>query len=191
MRRLWILVLAAGCKTILGIDDPIVAQGPADGPASKDGPGPGDGPSDGTAGCPAAPLGCTLFACTGRVGCLYDCGHDTRRTWTGANGFCAAQGLGCLARIDGPSDNACIAQQVLPGSASNDIVWFGYAQAATGAEPSVGWSFTCGSSTYVNWGITEPNQLTGDEDCASMHDSSGVWSDDQCGNAYRFVCSLP
>ena len=190
MRRVWLLVLAAGCKSILGIEDPIVGQGPADGPGSGDGPGPSDGPSEGTAGCPAAPTGCTVFTCAGRTSCLYDCGHDARRTWPIANSFCVAQGIGCLARIDGPSDNACIEQHVLPGATSNDNVWFGYTQSASGAEPSGGWGFTCGNSTYVNWGITEPNQLTGDEDCASMHDSSGAWSDDQCSGTYRFVCSV-
>jgi hypothetical protein len=42
--------------------------------------------------------------------------------------------------------------------------------------------------TYHNWNSGEPNNSSGNEDCAEVYDASGVWNDLACATAMPYVC---
>lgn len=101
-----------------------------------------------------------------------------------------AAGLGCLVTIDDAAENACVEAATKP--VFPESVWIGYSQAASGPEPLGGWTWRCGASSFLpaNWGLIEPNDEDGNEDCASMV-SGGAWLDSSCSTPLRFVCELP
>jgi hypothetical protein len=129
-----------------------------------------------------------LFGCGTTTACYYDCGHDMKRTWSQAENFCGMKGVGCLVAIASAAESSCVAQHTLP--TGSDSVWIGYQQAASGVEPDGGWSWVCSPSSYVSWAITEPNNLTGDEDCGAIKDSGASYFDEVCTKSFRFVCEL-
>jgi hypothetical protein len=86
-----------------------------------------------------------------------------------------------------------------------DIVWFGLVQADDQANPAAGWSWQCGTSTFLapNWGPgdnpnAEPNDNDGSnppdetnrENCGALI-NNGAWIDGGCNTQSRFVCELP
>ena len=168
------MVLAAGCRGILGIEDPIIQDAAPDGP-----------PIDPR--CPAPPTGCTAFACGGILACYYHCGSDLKQAWTNASSYCTAKGLGCLAPIKTPLEAACLGSR-----ATSDPLWLNYAQQTAAAEPAAGWDWGCSTVTsFTNWALTEPNNLFGDEDCGAIKDTSGRVFDEKCITQYRFACVKP
>ncbi|MFN0251247.1 MAG: C-type lectin domain-containing protein [Kofleriaceae bacterium] len=134
--------------------------------------------------CPAAPAGCTAFMCPSSTSCYYVC---AKQRYSDALMSCVTDGLGCLATIDDMTENECIAAATTP--MFPDLVWFGYQQASGSMEPAGSWDWVCGSSTFVNWGQSEPNDV-GTEDCALIG-SSGGWLDANCSSTMRYVCELP
>ena len=167
---MWMIGLAAGCRGILGIEDPVLVDATPDGPAI-----------DPT--CPAAPPGCTPFACLGIRNCYYDCGIDVKQTWTNAGQFCTGNRLDCLAPVRNAVDAGCLGSR-----AKTDPIWVNYAQQTDATEPSNGWDWGCAQTNFINWAPTEPNNLTGDEDCGAIKDTGGKLFDEKCTNLYRFVC---
>lgn len=162
----------------------------------------GDGTSDATADarpldaklpadarvCPAAPAGCVAFACTASSSCYYDC--LGKQAWPNAASSCVSKGLGCIATIDDQAEQTCITTATVP--MFPDIVWFGWKQAPGSPEPAGGWGWQCGTSAYVapNWGVGEPNNQGGHEDCGAMTGGGG-WIDGDCSTQARYVCEIP
>jgi len=189
---LTIAVLAAGCS-YHGRDTGDAASGQADSPpgtidAPYDAPfdaRPPDAAVDARV-CPSAPSGCVAFTC-GTASCYYAC---AARTWSAAQTRCQTAGVGCLATINDDAENLCITAATNP--VFPDLVWFGFVQATGSVEPGGGWGWTCGSSSYTaaNWGMFEPNDSGGNEDCGALN-AGGVWIDGDCGTSLRFVCELP
>ena len=144
-------------------------------------------------GCPAAPASCTAFTCASSSSCYYICGTATtgKQSYSGASGSCASANVGCVVTINDQAENDCIAAATLP-SFPSALVWFGYEQSSSGSEPAGGWSWQCGTSSYVapNWGMFEPNNDGGGEDCSALA-AGGVWLDVSCNGSARFVCELP
>lgn len=148
--------------------------------------------------CPDPPSGCATFQCAGSSSCYYICGTGPggagRRMWAGARDGCVSRGLGCLATIETDAENACIAMNITP--VFPDVVWFGWVQDASGAEPAGGWGWQCGTSTYTasNWALpvagSEPNNGGGSEDCGAMA-QGGAWIDGGCTSNLRYLCELP
>lgn len=136
--------------------------------------------------CPAAPSGCTSFACAGSSSCYYVC---TATDWNQARKCMGT--LGCIATINSAEENACITGATSP--MYPDLVWFGFRQSSSGVEPAGSWSWECESSTFVapNWGAMngEPNNQ-GNEDCGYLG-GDGAWFDGGCSTALRYVCELP
>ena len=143
--------------------------------------------------CPAAPPSCIAFKCASSTSCYYICGTATtgKQSYSGASGSCTAAGVGCVVTINDQAENDCIAAATIPWF-PDALVWLGYEQASGGAEPGGGWSWQCSSSTFVaaNWGMFEPNNSGGNEDCSTMS-GGGVWIDATCSGSARFVCELP
>jgi hypothetical protein len=151
-----------------------------------------DAPADARI-CPAAPPTCTAFTCASSTSCYYVCGSATtgKQSYAGALGSCANANVGCVVTINDQAENDCIATKTLP-SFPSALVWFGFDQSASGSEPAGGWSWRCGTSSYVapNWGQFEPNNQGGSEDCAALT-AGGAWLDVDCTGTARFVCELP
>lgn len=112
------------------------------------------------------------------------------RSWSSAQGSCANGGLGCLATINDQAEQDCITAQTSPVYPDN--VWFGFHQSMMGSEPAGGWSWQCGTSSYVYpaWGQFEPNNQGGNEDCGVLA-TGGGWNDADCALDERYVCELP
>ncbi|MDX2089646.1 MAG: C-type lectin domain-containing protein [Kofleriaceae bacterium] len=199
MRGLLLMTLVSACGFSVQ-----PGQGPVNEDAKRDGSG-GEGTplSDGAVdapidaaidapidarACPAAPPNCDLFTCPGSSHCYYVCGKGDTEPWADGRDACADDNLGCLATIDDAAENNCITQATTP--VFPNIVWMGYVQSSSGAEPAGGWAWQCGSSSYTNWGGSEPNNSGGNEDCAALN-TGGTWIDGGCNTSARWVCELP
>jgi Lectin C-type domain len=145
--------------------------------------------------CPAAPSGCTSFSCEGSSSCYYQCGTSTtgKLNYNAAVGACTSQSIGCVVTINDAAENLCVHNATLPMFPSS-MIWLGYKQASNGAEPAGGWSWQCGTSSFLagNWGdpAGEPNDTNNDEDCATMI-AGTAWIDADCSGTARYVCELP
>jgi hypothetical protein len=134
--------------------------------------------------CPAAAAGCTGFRCASSSSCYYLCGAVT--TWPEAQAACTTRGLGCLATIDSDAENACIDDNVM--AVFPNLVWFGWRQLEDSSEPDGGWGWQCGSSSFRNWGPSEPNDDGGDENCGAL--AGARWIDGHCDTSLRYLCEL-
>lgn len=145
--------------------------------------------------CPDPPSGCTSFACPGSASCYYQCGTATtgKLNYNAAVSACSSQNLGCVVTINDAAENACLHDRTLP-TFPNAMIWLGYKQAPGSIEPADGWSWQCGTSSYLagNWGdpLGEPNDTNNDEDCTTMI-AGGAWIDASCTGTARYVCELP
>lgn len=152
-----------------------------------------DAPSIDARACPPAPPTCTAFSCPSSNSCYYLCGTATsgKQSWMGAQTSCTNAGVGCLVTIDNQAEQDCITFETMP-MFPNALVWFGFRQSPTGAEPAGDWGWECGTSNYVSpaWGDFEPNNLGGNEDCGALTNGGG-WIDADCSGSARFVCELP
>lgn len=139
-----------------------------------------------TGGCPAAPVGCTAFACPPSTRCYYVC---VERAWSAAERQCPAMGLGCLVTIGDQTEDDCVAAATSATAAAP--VWTGWHQAIGSTEPAGGWGWACpDGSSYLapGWGTVEPDDQGG-EDCGAMG-AGGAWADRGCNLNHRFVCEL-
>jgi hypothetical protein len=142
--------------------------------------------------CPTAPAGCTAFECRGSTSCYYEC---PPLAFTAARDRCVNEQRGCLATIDDADEHVCLFANTSP-IVFPDLVYVGYRQAQNQTSPDDGWSWECGTSTYVapNWGDFEPNDSDGIEDnsenCMALG-VGGAWIDIDCDDDMRFVCELP
>jgi hypothetical protein len=172
------IVLAAGCRSLLGIDEPTVEARDAPPPDSAI-----DAPD--ARACPAAPPGCTAFSCSGSASCYYQC-TSPGRVWGEAQARCTMLPTGCLVTIDGDAENACIA-----GRATSGTQWIGFQQPNTNVEPAGGWEWKCRASGYApQWSNGEPNNVSTNEDCAEMY-ATGRWNDQACTATRGFICEVP
>jgi hypothetical protein len=173
------LPLLVGCQTILGMEPPALRPD-ASIDASVSTTETNDAAAD-TQVCPPPPVGCTLFHCASTDGCYYACNGTA--SWSEAQDDCTQ--VGCLATIESQAEQDCITATTVPTNGSP--VWIGAHQPSATYEPTSGWQWACGSSTFAKWASFEPNDLTGDQDCAELT-SSGLWNDVTCSVARRFVC---
>lgn len=99
-----------------------------------------------------------------------------------ADGFCARSG-GTLVAINSSAAQGFVKNEI---SLHGGGTWLiGYSDSATEGL----WQWADGSSNgFVNWAPGQPVNATGNEDCAVMDASSGLWSAVDCGGAYTFVC---
>lgn len=189
MKRAFVLLLLGGCRQLFGLDSPERRDDEIrDAASSIDDAPPSDAaidaPTDARV-CPSAPTDCELFTCAGTSSCYYRC--STARDWASANTFCAANNIGCLATIESQVEQNCLVAETAPGFPQ--FVWFGLRQASGANEPAGGWGWACGTSTYTNWGTSEPNDFNGNEDCGALT-TGGGWFDSTCSTTARFTCKL-
>ena len=128
--------------------------------------------------CPAAPAGCTAFACPGVDHCYYRCAP---RVWPSAASQCATLSLGCLATLSDADEAACVA------AAAAEPAWIGLRQDNGAAEPAGGWGWDCPDGTsYPGWLPGEPDDA-GDADCGAVG-ASGAWIDLPCNTQHPLIC---
>jgi Lectin C-type domain len=194
MRAALLVLLLCGCRQVFGLDSPQrldatrYNEDAARDDAALEDATPIDAMVDAPRVCPAAPLGCTLFTCTGASSsCYYECPD---RSWSAANSFCVSESLGCLVTINSTAEQQCVTTATSPNFP--DVVFTGWVQASGSTEPAGGWGWTCGTSSFIapNWGGVEPNNFDGGENCGAMT-AGGGWIDATCATTTRFVCELP
>jgi hypothetical protein len=173
-----LMPLVPGCSTML-LEPPELATD-----AGIDAAHASPDAAPGARSCPPAPPGCVRFECAGASSCYYSCSMTA--SWDVAQNYCLQ--VGCLATVTSAAEQACITTAMAPTAASP--VWIGFYQSSTAGEPANGWTWKCGGSTYTNWGAYEPNDFSGNEDCAEVG-KDGRWDDTACNNDRRFVCKLP
>jgi hypothetical protein len=201
VRSVVVAVALAACSLEHGA--PATMMKPDDAAVTDDGPSTiDDAPIDGrmidaaiamidAKVCPPAAPGCSLFSCAGSTSCYYACGTATtgQVSWTTARNTCTTFGMGCIVTINSQAEQDCIVARTNPVYPDN--VWFGLRQSSTGAEPGGGWAWECPPSTYVYpaWGMSEPNNQGGSEDCGILA-TGGDWNDAECTTQSRYVCEL-
>lgn len=102
--------------------------------------------------------------------------RDASVTWAEASAACAARG-GSLVTISNADENAF----VLALGAGE--AWIGYSDAET--EGTFVWA--AGGGSYINWGMSQPDDAGGAEDCAEMV-ADGTWNDLPCDAKRAYVC---
>ncbi|MFK8002006.1 MAG: C-type lectin domain-containing protein [Polyangiales bacterium] len=106
------------------------------------------------------------------------CAGET--SWLAALDVCVAQGANLL-EIDDLTENLRVAEQF--GSRGFGAAWIGLNDREE--EGIYVWE-SGASSTYRNWGDSEPDNF-GNEDCAVIR-ADGRWNDQDCDAARRVVC---
>ena len=182
MRSCLATILLVGCEFGTTISEPgVVADAPTMIDARPD--------ATPLPACPAAPSGCTAaFDCaTHLASCYYYCASPDQSN--DANTRCASIASGaCLVTLDDVAESIC----VLAAAGGTSLVYVGLRQPGGSSEPSGGWGWYCGTSTYgPNWSSGEPsNSGIGGEDCAAT-DTQGRWVDVGCNESFRFICEAP
>jgi hypothetical protein len=156
----------------------------------------GDGVPDVADSCPAVPnpgqenLDSQPFRCASGARCQAETGCALRAsgaaaylictaapaTWAEAEAACAARGA-ALVTVTSADENAWL---VAAGAAD---AWLGYTDAAV--EGTYVW--VAGTSGWVNWGMGQPDDAGGNEDCASLL-ADGTWNDAPCDAKHAYVC---
>lgn len=123
-------------------------------------------------------------ACVAETGCelavfeksAYLVCRTASATWAEASAACVARG-GNLVTVSSAEENAFLVGLGVPDG------WIGYSDAAM--EGSYVWA--AGESSYVSWGMGQPDDAGGNEDCAVML-ADGAWNDLPCDAKRPFVC---
>lgn len=147
--------------------------------------------------CPAAPDGCTAFACAETTSCYYLCTAKLR--YGDAQARCQSASIGCMTRVDSAAEDQCLHDFAMPDFFAGTIVFVGFRQAADQPATDAGWSWQCGDTQYLasNWGTFEPNDndLTfpfmemNRENCTAIT-GGGAWLDVSCDDERRYICEL-
>jgi hypothetical protein len=177
-----VLVLAAGCRGLFGLDDPL----PGDlGDAAID-----TAPIDAIPTCGVQGLTCSgnavAYQCadTCWVGCSESLPHNTAST------RCTQWG-GRLAPFESSSDQQCFRDYIQP----SDDAWTGLEQMTGAASPAAGWSWNGDglATPFLNWGSGQPDDGDANEDgaqqCAQILDGTNKWQDVPCSATFTFACS--
>jgi lectin-like protein/putative metal-binding protein len=127
--------------------------------------------------------GCDLFDIGGRSYALCSGGapFDAART------ACAAF-TGDLLRLDDEAEQAAVVALPEPPAVPGGGWLFGLTDMAS--EGTFLW-IDGGGLDFTHWNAGEPNDAGGNEDCAEMDLSVGIWNDVPCGDARAFVCESP
>jgi hypothetical protein len=156
----------------------------------------GDGFPDAVDSCPDVPnpdqknLDSLPFRCASAQDCLAETGCELRvfgasaylacttatATWAEASAACAARG-GALVTVSNAEENAFL---VAIGASD---AWLGYTDAAV--EGTFVWA--SGQSPYTSWGMAQPDDAGGNEDCATLL-ADGTWNDAPCDGKHAYVC---
>jgi hypothetical protein len=128
-------------------------------------------------------------------------GHDyllchEERNWNDANAGCTAAGMR-LARIDDAVEDLWLTNNMVVLSGQSTQVWIGGTDQAV--EGDWRWSdgtlFWIGNNfgtpqngLYTDWYFKEPNDVGGNEDCASLELKNSQWIDSACSLVWPFIC---
>ncbi len=99
-----------------------------------------------------------------------------KATWTDASTACVERG-GQLVTVSSAEENAFLL------SLGVSDAWIGFTDVAT--EGTYVWISS--QSTYVNWGMAQPDDGAGNEDCAVFL-ADGTWNDAPCDQQRGYVC---
>jgi hypothetical protein len=133
-------------------------------------------------------------------------GHDyllcpELRTWFDANAGCAAIGMR-LVRVDDADENQWLFDNAVVPMGRDSRVWLGGWDVPVDGE----WRWTDGdlfwlgdelgsaqNGLFAGWSSREPNDVDGDEDCATLDTSSSRpdWIDIRCDDIKAYVCESP
>jgi hypothetical protein len=152
-------------------------------------------PSNGCERNVQSPANGGLGPCLPDTGCTRQSygGHDyffcpTKRSWDDARTHCQQQLLGELVHVGDAAENAFVQAHV------GDDSWLGgndVAVAGTWRWSDDASQFWVSGATpsYANWASGEPNNGSGNEQCAQMY-TSGLWDDRACADQLAFVCEI-
>jgi lectin-like protein/VCBS repeat protein/IPT/TIG domain-containing protein len=155
-----------------------------------------DGFPDAVDSCPDAPnpdqanVDSLPFRCASATSCLAETGCELRTfassaylvckaataSWAEASAACTARG-GALVTVSNAEENAFL---LASGVAD---AWIGYTDAAV--EGTFVWA--SGESSFKSWGMAQPDDAGGNEDCASFL-ADGTWNDAPCDGKHGYVC---
>lgn len=121
----------------------------------------------------AAATGCELHAFSGWA--YLFC--KTAAPWDAAQAACASFGAN-LVTVTSADENSFLTSL---GAAD---LWIGYTDAAM--EGTFVWA-DGGDSTFTNWGMSQPDNSGGDENCVELL-ADGTWNDIVCSGAHAYVC---
>jgi len=112
-------------------------------------------------------------------------------SWNSASATCASYG-GNLVTLNSAEEQAEVAALFRAAEDGDpDYFMIGY----TDRDEEDTWTWTSGSdSTYTHWGVGEPNDCCGGQDCAMVtNHPDGYWDDIHCDDVTEFgsVCELP
>jgi C-type mannose receptor len=75
--------------------------------------------------------------------------------------------------------------QILMNASSQQIIWLGLNDIRE--EGTYTWC-DGSSSSYTAWAPGEPNDNSGQEDCATLTKPDGLWNDLRCSELHAFIC---
>ena len=126
--------------------------------------------------CAVSGMPCTAIQGEGRV--YQYCA--TRLNRARAQSACEAMGYGMLDIADAAEESRVVSTVM----AGERFAWLGLNDLAV--EGTFRWS-NGELPTYTNWAASEPNNAA-DQDCVTMSEVDGLWSDIDCTNNAAFVC---
>jgi hypothetical protein len=177
-----LLLLAAGCRGLFGLDDPLPGELAVDSAA--------DVPVEAVALCSTTGLTCSGNAVAYQCGETCWVGCDESLSATAAASRCSQWG-GKLAPFESASDQQCFRDYIQP----NDDAWTGLEQMSGAASVSAGWSWNGDGVVppFFNWASGQPNDGDGAESdaeqCAAIRDGTNTWDDVPCSATRTFACA--
>ena len=115
---------------------------------------------------------------------------DEEMDWPDARDACSEKGAH-LVQVDTQRESNYLRYELFKlGSAINDSVWTGGNELYK--EDMYVWTGSYNSRiVYTDWGINEPNESGGDEDCISIMKALGYhWNDANCSQVINFICEM-
>ena len=112
---------------------------------------------------------------------------DKEKTFGGAAAACGEDG-GTLAMPRDAGTNAFLIS-LYTSVSDKGTFWIGLHDQRE--EGSFEWVDGSALGTYSSWGVGEPNNHRGSEDCVhyySMETSRDNWNDCECNQQHRFIC---
>ena len=99
-----------------------------------------------------------------------------------------------MVSISGQEEQDWLFTQLL--SVSTETQWWiglndrnngGKADGSSGEEAIFVW-YSGEAVEYTNWNSGEPNDYNGNEDCAGLYSSNGLWNDFICSQELFYIC---
>ncbi|XP_033097160.1 mucin-12-like [Anneissia japonica] len=110
---------------------------------------------------------------------------DTQKTWEDAKNACEAdESTSNLLMISSTEENS----MVLNLLGLSESSWIGYSDISS--EGTFEWVEGDECPSYENWNNNEPSDSGGNEDCAEILSSNGVWNDGACTLQKHYICEI-